>query len=61
MIINVPTDPLWAAEAPNPDIAGDIDGFCYYYVSGNKDTYQLSYYLEANSKSGSAGAHTSIP
>ncbi len=61
MIIRVPTDPLWAAEEPSPSIADDTDGFCYYYISSDKDVYQLSYYLEANSKSGDAGAHAFIP
>ena len=61
MIISMPVDPLWAAEEPDPNIAEDMDGFCYYYVSNNKDVYQLSYYLEANSKSGDAGTHAFIP
>ncbi len=61
MIIKVSTDPLWEAEEPNPDIYGDTDGFCYHYASNNKDEYQLSYYLESNSKSGDAGAHIFVP
>ena len=60
VIINIPTDPLWSSEAPNPGVAEDTDGFCYYYISGDKEVYQLSYYLEANSKSGDAGAHTFV-
>lgn len=51
-------DPLWPNSAPNPSLAEDTDGFCYWYVSESVDTYELSYFLEANSKSGSAGPHT---
>jgi len=58
VIVEVPTDPLWPTDAPNPDVAGDTDGFCYYYESNSENVYYISYYLESNSKSGSAGAHT---
>lgn len=58
VIVDVPADPLWPASAPSPDAARDSDGFCYYYFSDTDETYTLSYYLESNSKSGSAGAHT---
>ncbi|NCO79818.1 hypothetical protein CO116_00975 [Candidatus Falkowbacteria bacterium CG_4_9_14_3_um_filter_38_19] len=58
VIIEAPADPLKPTDVPNPNVANDPDGFCYYYFSDNKDTYQVSYFLESNSKSGSAGAHT---
>lgn len=60
VIIKIPLDPLWPADAPNPDVAGDLDGFCYYYESDNNDVYYVSYYLESNSKSGIAGPHTTV-
>lgn len=58
VLLTMPTDPLWPAVAPNPNVADDPDGFCYWYVSTNQNSYQLSYFLESSSKSGSAGDHT---
>lgn len=58
VLLIVPTDPLWAASAPSPNVAGDTDGFCYWYVSTSNQAYQLSYFLESNSKAGDAGRHT---
>ena len=60
VIVKIPLDPLWPNSAPDPDVAGDSDGFCYYYESNNNDVYYISYYLESNSKAGSAGPHTTI-
>ncbi|MBA4319841.1 MAG: hypothetical protein C0412_15695 [Flavobacterium sp.] len=58
VLAEVPTDPLWPASVPNPDVINDPDGFCYWYVSGYKDHYEISYFLESNSKSGDKGTHT---
>lgn len=61
VLITVPLDPLWSASAPNPipnatpPYTTDSDGFCYYYVSTAYNQYQIYYFLESNSKSGSAG------
>jgi len=65
VIVSVPTDPLWPTTAP-PDInedgyaQGASNNFCYYYTGTNK-YYYISYYLESNSKSGSAGIHVITP
>jgi len=58
VLLEVPFDPLWAASTPSPSVAGDTDGFCYWYVASAIDAYELSYFLESNSKSGGAGSHT---
>jgi len=58
VLLEVPLDPLRAASMPSPSIAADADGFCYWYVASANDAYELSYFLESNSKSGSAGPHT---
>ncbi|MFA5360075.1 MAG: type II secretion system protein [Patescibacteria group bacterium] len=61
VLLDVPADPLWAASAPNPTpnitppYTSDADGFCYYYVSTSNKEFELYYFLESNSKSGSAG------
>lgn len=61
-LVIVPVDPLWPATAP-----GNVSGgyavspsanFCYYYFSNNRDRFQISYFLESNSKSGNAGINT---
>lgn len=59
VIVSVPVDPMWSTSpnpTPNttPPYTTDSDGFCYFYHS-DKSTYQLYYYLESNSKAGSAG------
>ena len=58
VLLEVPLDPLWAASTPSPSVAADADGFCYWYVASAVDAYELSYFLESNSKSGAAGPHT---
>jgi prepilin-type N-terminal cleavage/methylation domain-containing protein len=60
VLLDVPADPLWASEPnPTPNITppytSDSDGFCYYYVSTSNKEFELYYFLESNSKSGSAG------
>lgn len=61
-LLIVPLDPLWPAAAPS-DISNGLavspaQKFCYYYFSDDKSEYKISYYLESNSKSGSAGINT---
>lgn len=63
VLLTVPADPLssWSASAPNPvpntaaPYTTDSDGFCYYYVSTANSQFQVYYYLESTSKSGSIG------
>jgi len=60
VLLAVPADPLWPVSVPSPlptatpPYTTDSDGFCYYYV-GSTTQFQLYYFLESNSKSGSAG------
>ncbi|MDD5291495.1 MAG: type II secretion system protein [Patescibacteria group bacterium] len=65
VIVDVPLDPLWPTTVPtsvNEDgyAEGAASNFCYYYMGTNKN-YYISYYLESNSKSGSAGIHVTAP
>jgi len=65
VIVGVPTDPLWPDIAPTTFNGGATKdyptnpslNFCYWFYATNFN-YYLSYYLESNSKSGSAGIHT---
>ena len=61
VIVDIPTDPLWPTTVPqdineNGYAQGSSSNFCYYYA-GTSKYYYISYYLESNSKSGSAGIH----
>ncbi|MFA6306220.1 MAG: type II secretion system protein [Patescibacteria group bacterium] len=60
VLLTVPLDPLpqLQSAAPNPSVAGDTDGFCYWYVSSSQKLFDLSYFLESTSNSGAAGSHT---
>ncbi len=68
VIVKVPVDILWPAAAPSTFNGGTTrdyavnpsSNFCYWYYATAKN-YYLSYYLESNSKSGSAGIHVSTP
>ena len=65
VIIDIPVDPLWPTDVPsdineNGYAQGSSDNFCYYYA-GTEKSYYVSYYLESNSKSGSAGIHIMTP
>lgn len=65
VIVDIPTDPRWAVIAPTAiNEEGYAEGasqdFCYYYA-GTSTNYFLSYYLESNSKSGTAGIHVVTP
>jgi len=61
VLLAMPVDPLWPTNVPNPvpnttpPYTTDSNGFCYYYVSTATTQFQLYYFLESNSKSGSAG------
>lgn len=61
-LLVVPVDPLWPTTAPG-SLSGGIavspsQNFCYYYFSNTMDQYKISFFLESNSKSGSAGINT---
>lgn len=62
VLLAVPLDPLWPAAAPGSVSGGyavsPSQKFCYYYFSNAMDQFKLSYFLESNSKSGSAGINT---
>ncbi|MFA4833536.1 MAG: type II secretion system protein [Patescibacteria group bacterium] len=65
VIVEIPLDPLWPTTIPasvNEDgyAEGAASNFCYYYMGTNQN-YYISYYLESNSKSGSAGIHVTTP
>lgn len=61
VLLDVPVDPLWPGPnipyIPSPNVAGDLDGFCYYYKSVSFDTYEIAYFLESSSKAGQSGSH----
>lgn len=65
VIAKVPTDPLWPTAAPSATDASTgaaispSSNFCYYYAAKSSTEYYVSYYLESNSKAGSAGIHVS--
>ena len=58
VLLAVPLDPLWSV-APgsisNGVAVSPSQNFCYYYFSGDREHYSVSYYLESNSKAGNAG------
>jgi len=64
VIINVPLDKSWPTAVPTSISNGyavpNSKNFCFYY-SSTGSTYYLSYYLESNSKAGSAGIHVATP
>lgn len=58
VLLVVPLDPLWPAAEPADTNGVPNPGqtnFCYFYFSGDRDKYSVSYYLESNSKAGNAG------
>lgn len=62
VLLNVPTDPLWANVLPS-NVSGGVAvdpsrNFCYYYFSDSNHKYKISFFLESNSKSGNAGINT---
>lgn len=65
VLAKVPTDPLWPTAAPSTldtitgAAASPSSNFCYFYVAKTNTEYYISYYLESNSKAGSAGIHVS--
>lgn len=64
VIAKVPTDPLWPTAVPsdfgaNKEAISPSSNFCYYYAAKTNAEYYVSYYLESNSKAGSAGIHVS--
>ncbi|MDO8592487.1 MAG: type II secretion system protein [bacterium] len=57
-LLVVPTDPLWAVapgSVTNGVAVSPSKNFCYFYFSGDRSHYSVSYYLESSSKAGSAG------
>jgi len=58
-LLTVPIDPLWPTTVPSNVADGfavsPATNFCYYYYSDASDQFKISFYLEANSKSGNAG------
>lgn len=68
VIIAIPVDASWPTTLPGSIHAdgyaqAPAKNFCYYYssyLSAGK-SYYISYYLESNSKSGSAGIHIITP
>ncbi len=59
VLLAVPLDPLWPSAAPSNVSGGAAvspsQNFCYYYFSGSGNQYNISFFLESNSKSGNAG------
>ncbi|MDD5071809.1 MAG: type II secretion system protein [Patescibacteria group bacterium] len=65
VIVATPVDPLWPTALPGSIhtdgyAVSPSSNFCYYYTGTDKN-YYISYYLESNSKSGSAGIHVVTP
>lgn len=64
VLLAVPLDPLWANALPANISSGlavsPAQNFCYYYFSEFNNQYKISFFLESNSKSGSAGINTAI-
>lgn len=61
-IVKTPSDMLWPAAAPSAFDGGNnyavspSANFCYWY-KGTANSYYVSYYLESDSKAGTAGIH----
>lgn len=64
VLLTVPLDPLWPNALPSNVASGlavsPSKNFCYYYFSEFSNQYKISFFLESNSKSGSAGINTTI-
>lgn len=62
VLLVAPSDPLWPNVLPS-NVNGGVavspsQNFCYYF-SGSGNQYNISFFLESNSKSGNAGINTS--
>ena len=57
----MPLDPSWGTESPNPNIALDNDGYCYYYTSDEFNIFTIDYFLEGDSATGRNGHHQADP
>ena len=62
VLLDVPVDPLWSAAVPSDITSGfavsPSQNFCYYYFSDVMNQYEISFFLESNSKAGNAGINT---